>query len=77
MNTTMKQPHEKEIFGHPAGLYVLFFVEMWERFSYYGMRAILTLFLAAPVIWVIHNLDMVGQMLKPYLFTEPILCLFI
>jgi len=46
----MKQPHEKEIFGHPAGLYVLFFVEMWERFSYYGMRAILTLFLAAPVI---------------------------
>ena len=50
MNTIMKQPHEKEIFGHPAGLYVLFFVEMWERFSYYGMRAILTLFLAAPVI---------------------------
>ena len=50
MNTTMRQPHEKEIFGHPAGLYVLFFVEMWERFSYYGMRAILTLFLAAPVI---------------------------
>ena len=46
----MKQPHEKEIFGHPAGLYVLFFVEMWERFSYYGMRAILTLFLAAPII---------------------------
>ena len=46
----MRQPHEKEIFGHPAGLYVLFFVEMWERFSYYGMRAILTLFLAAPVI---------------------------
>ena len=41
---------EKQIFGHPAGLYVLFFVEMWERFSYYGMRAILTLFLAAPVI---------------------------
>ena len=41
---------EKTILGHPAGLYVLFFVEMWERFSYYGMRAILTLFLAAPVI---------------------------
>lgn len=41
---------QKEIFGHPAGLYVLFFVEMWERFSYYGMRAILTLFLAAPVL---------------------------
>ena len=30
---------------HPKGLYVLFFAEMWERFSYYGMRAILLLFL--------------------------------
>ncbi|GAB4034819.1 peptide MFS transporter [Spirosoma gilvum] len=32
-------------FGHPIGLFVLFFTEMWERFSYYGMRAILMLFL--------------------------------
>lgn len=31
--------------GHPAGLYLLFFTEMWERFSYYGMRAILILYL--------------------------------
>ncbi|WGH75359.1 peptide MFS transporter [Tenacibaculum tangerinum] len=37
----------KELFGHPAGLYVLFFTEMWERFSYYGMRAILVLYLVA------------------------------
>ncbi|WP_445752739.1 peptide MFS transporter [Polaribacter sp.] len=50
MNLKTKQPNEKELFGHPVGLYVLFFVEMWERFSYYGMRAILTLYLAAPVI---------------------------
>ena len=48
--TTNPITQEKIIFGHPAGLYILFFVEMWERFSYYGMRAILTLFLAAPVI---------------------------
>jgi POT family proton-dependent oligopeptide transporter len=34
---------EKTIFGHPAGLFVLFFTEMWERFSYYGMRALLVL----------------------------------
>ena len=47
MSTTMKQPHKKEIFGHPIGLYVLFFTEMWERFSYYGMRAILVLYLVA------------------------------
>src|SRR5450759_4095361 len=31
--------------GHPKGLYLLFFTEMWERFSYYGMRAILILFM--------------------------------
>ncbi len=36
---------QKQLFGHPVGLYVLFFTEMWERFSYYGMRAILTLYL--------------------------------
>ena len=35
------------IFGHPTGLYVLFFTELWERFSYYGMRALFTLFLVA------------------------------
>jgi POT family proton-dependent oligopeptide transporter len=37
--------HQSEIFGHPKGLFVLFFTEMWERFSYYGMRAILVLYL--------------------------------
>lgn len=35
---------------HPKGLYLLFFAEMWERFSYYGMRGILTLYLSAQVI---------------------------
>lgn len=37
----------KELFGHPVGLYILFFTELWERFSYYGMRALLVLFLVA------------------------------
>ena len=45
MSTTTLQPHQKELFGHPIGLFVLFFTEMWERFSYYGMRAILVLYL--------------------------------
>ena len=36
---------KKGFFGHPAGLQTLFFTEMWERFSYYGMRAILVLFM--------------------------------
>ncbi|WKS94800.1 peptide MFS transporter [Riemerella columbina] len=39
MDTTLKQK------GHPKGLYLLFFTEMWERFSYYGMRAILIFYL--------------------------------
>ena len=43
--TTSTTP--KEFFGHPRGLFVLFFTEMWERFSYYGMRAILVLYLVS------------------------------
>lgn len=39
----------KTFFGHPAGLGTLFFTELWERFSYYGMRALLVLFMVAAV----------------------------
>ena len=46
MSNTVKLPHQKELFGHPVGLYILFFTELWERFSYYGMRALLTLYIA-------------------------------
>ncbi len=38
------------VLGHPSGLFVLFFTEMWERFSYYGMRALLVLFLTASIM---------------------------
>ena len=41
----------KTFLGHPIGLYVLFFTEMWERFSYYGMRYILVLFLIKGLQW--------------------------
>ena len=44
MNTTIT---EETIFGHPKGLVVLFFTEMWERFSYYGMRGLFVLYLVA------------------------------
>ncbi|MDO8993796.1 MAG: peptide MFS transporter [Daejeonella sp.] len=40
---------QKQLFGHPRGLYVLFLTEMWERFSFYGMRALLVLFLVSSV----------------------------
>ena len=42
--------NQKTILGHPSGLYVLFFTEMWERFSYYGMRAILVIFLTGAIL---------------------------
>lgn len=40
---------ESGLFGHPRGLTNLFFTELWERFGYYGMRALLTLFMVAPL----------------------------
>lgn len=43
-------------FGHPRGLATLFFTEMWERFSYYGMRALLILFMTAPLAIVNEGL---------------------
>ncbi|CAM3290952.1 peptide MFS transporter [Aequorivita lipolytica] len=47
MSEALQYQKQKELFGHPVGLYILFFTEMWERFSYYGMRAILVLYLVA------------------------------
>ncbi|NVK28635.1 MAG: MFS transporter [Flavobacteriia bacterium] len=49
MSNDTQNIKRKELFGHPMGLYVLFFTEMWERFSYYGMRAILVLYITASV----------------------------
>jgi proton-dependent oligopeptide transporter, POT family len=51
----MSVQHNNEMFkstvlGHPSGLFVLFFTEMWERFSYYGMRALLVMFLTASLM---------------------------
>ena len=43
------RPGDTAFFGHPRGLSTLFFTEMWERFSYYGMRALLILFMTAAV----------------------------
>lgn len=47
MTAQSKPAHKRQLFGHPVGLYILFFTELWERFSYYGMRALFTLFLVA------------------------------
>lgn len=52
--------NQRTVLGHPSGLFVLFFTEMWERFSYYGMRALLVLFLTASIMddgWEWANKD--------------------
>ena len=50
MNTDIEKLFKHTVLGHPAGLFILFFTEMWERFSFYGMRILLVLFLTAPLI---------------------------
>ncbi|PCH53935.1 MAG: MFS transporter [Flavobacteriaceae bacterium] len=47
MRKTTNDFFKTQVLGHPAGLFVLFFTEMWERFSFYGMRALLVLFLVS------------------------------
>ncbi len=49
MGSFIKEQNKSELMGHPIGLFVLFFTEMWERFSYYGMRALLILFLISEI----------------------------
>jgi POT family proton-dependent oligopeptide transporter len=45
MTTSTAQPASGDVLGHPRGLMTLFFTELWERFGYYGMRAILVLYM--------------------------------
>ena len=50
MTSTALKPHQRELFGQPVGLYILFLTEMWERFSYYGMRALLVLYMTTATV---------------------------
>ncbi|WP_298516941.1 peptide MFS transporter [uncultured Kordia sp.] len=54
MNTDIDNLFKDKVIGHPAGLFVIFFTEMWERFSFYGMRILLVIFLTAPLFGVDH-----------------------
>ena len=49
-----------QAFGHPQGLFYLFFAELWERFSFYGMRALLTLYMVEQVFESLSNRDTVS-----------------
>lgn len=55
MSKTATANHGKELFGHPMGLFILFFTEMWERFSYYGMRGLLTIYIARSATSMINE----------------------
>jgi len=50
MNTDVENLFKDKVLGHPAGLMVLFFTEMWERFSFYGMRVLLVNFLTTAIV---------------------------
>jgi POT family proton-dependent oligopeptide transporter len=48
---------DPQLFGHPKGLFYLFFAELWERFSFYGMRALLTLYMVEEIFKSLSNRD--------------------
>ena len=58
-------PSDRAFFSHPAGLLTLFFAEMWERFSYYGMRAILILFMTMMTAEHAEELRQAGESVDP------------
>jgi len=57
---TPVQATPPEMFGHPKGLFYLFFAELWERFSFYGMRALLTLYMVEQVFEALSNRDTIS-----------------
>ena len=57
MSDTTEFSDQKLILGHPQGLFYLFFAEMWERFSFYGMRALLTLYMVEVIFEALAERD--------------------
>ncbi len=64
---------ETTFLGHPIGLYVLFFTEMWERFSYYGMRALLVLYMTSYFRWTQEHSSMIYKWYTTLVYVTPIL----
>ena len=57
MSKSIITSEEPQLFGHPKGLFYLFFAELWERFSFYGMRALLTLYMVQEIFKAIVERD--------------------
>lgn len=77
--TTNPNFFQSKVLGHPSGLFVLFFTEMWERFSFYGMRVLLVLFLTAALTgnnpgmgWTAENAGALYSTYAMLLYITPI-----
>jgi POT family proton-dependent oligopeptide transporter len=64
---------EKTWFGHPQGLFVLFFTEMWERFSYYGMRALLIFYLTKHWLFSDENASVIYGAYTALVYITPVI----
>ena len=80
MNTDIENLFKDKVLGHPAGLFVLFFTEMWERFSFYGMRVLLVNFLTMSAIgynpgweWSVENAGALFGTYAMLLYITPII----
>ena len=62
-----------EVFGHPRGLFVLFYAEMWERFSYYGMRALLVLYLTKHWLFADSKANLIYGAYGALVYITPVL----
>ncbi|RPF71473.1 peptide MFS transporter [Aurantiacibacter spongiae] len=63
----------EEVIGHPKGLVILFFAEMWERFSYYGMRALLTLYLVKHWLYSDGSANLIYGAYTSLVYITPVL----
>ncbi len=72
-SSSVAQSRQQRTFlGHPVGLYVLFFTEMWERFSYYGMRALLILYMVNYFKWSQENASTVYKWYTSLVYLTPL-----
>ena len=59
--------------GHPKGLYLLFFIEMWERFSYYGMRALLVLYMVQQFAFSAQKASFIYGLYTGFVYLTPLI----
>jgi len=72
MSTEPATPKQRTFLGHPMGLYVLFFTEMWERFSYYGMKALLFVYMLNYLKWE-KEASLVYKLYTSFVYVTPII----